>query len=170
MTVTTDLVTDVLDYLVTNCGSNATLQGLGVTVFDGPQPSGAASGIEQVLWIGHNPMDTGTEIGLADQVFSFVGDMGATRDETGEVICCAKHWTGDPSLKVHRDGCKAIVGAVELMLRGLPATGGPGDFSLGGLVFWAQLQGATWWQSLADGGAEAYCAFKISYSGRLVSS
>jgi hypothetical protein len=32
------------------------------------------------------------------------------------------------------------------------------------------MQNAVWWQSLADGGAEAYCAFKVSYSGRLVSS
>jgi hypothetical protein len=169
VTATTDLVPDVIDYLVTACQSNSALAALGVTVFDGPQPSGAASGIEQVLWVGHNPKDTIAEIGSADQAYAFVGDMGATRDETGEVVLCAKHWTGDLSFKLHRDGCKAITGAVELMLRGLPATGGPGDFSLGGLVFWAQMQNAVWWQSLADGGAEAYCAFKVSYSGRLVS-
>ncbi len=169
---TTDLVPDILDYLVTACQA-ATIPGgslAGVTVFDGPQPSGAATGLEQVLWVGHNPQSLTEQAGLADQSFAFVGDQGATRDETGEVICCAKHWTGDLNFRVHRDGCKAITGAVELMLRGRPAAGGPGDFSLGGLVFWAQLLSATWWQSLADGGAEAYCAFKVSYSGRLVTS
>ena len=164
MTATTDLVADVLDYLVTTWQAASSLAG--VTVFDGPQPSGAATGIERVLWVGHNPKDTITEIGVADQDFAFIGDMGATRDETGEVVCCAKYWTGvATSVKPQRDGCKAIVGAVEMTLRGLPATGGPGDFSLGGLVWWAQLMDAVWWQRLVDGGGEAYCAFKVSYSG-----
>lgn len=165
---TTDLVTDVLGALVAVCQAAANGGALaGVTVFDGPQPSGAASGLEQVLWVGHNPKSADEEIGSADQEFPFVGDQGRTRDERGEVICCAKHWTGDTSMAVHRAGCKAIVAAVELALRGNSISGGPGDYTLGGVVFWAQLAGATWWQSLADGGAEAYCAFKISYYGRL---
>ena len=169
---TTDLIPDVLDYLVTTCqaatGTGGSLAG--VTVFDGEQPSGAATGLEQVLWIGHNPMSPGEQIGDADQSFPHVGDMGRARDETGSVICAAKHWTGDTTMQVHRDGCKAIVGAVELMLRGLPSAGGPGDITLGGTVFWADFTGATWWQQLADGGAEAYCAFRVSYFARLVSS
>lgn len=166
---TTDLLPNVLDYLVAQCQAAAVTGGTlaGVTVFDGQQPSAAATGIEQVLWVGHNPMSPDEEIGTAEQEFAALGNMGRTRNETGSIVCCAKHWTGDTTMSVHRDGCKAITGAVELLLRGTPATGGPGDISLGGLVFWAQFTGATWWQQLIGGGAEAYCAFKIGYFARL---
>jgi len=169
---TTDLIPDVLDYLVAQCQAAAVPGGslAGVTVFDGPQPSAAATGLEQVLWVGYDPMSPGTEIASAEQEFAFLGDQGATRNETGSLICCAKHWTGDTTLKVHRDGCKAITGAVELMLRGLPADGGPGDYSLGGLVFWAQFAGATWYQQLIDDGAEAVCVFRIGYFGRVTTA
>ena len=168
---TTDLVTDVLDYLVAQCQTAAAGGSLaGVTVFDGPQPSAAAVGMEQVLWVGYDPMSPGIEIGSADQEFAFLGDKGATRNETGSVTCCAKHWTGDTSFQVHRDGCKAIVGAVELMLRGLPSSG-PGDASMGGIVFWGQVTGPfAWYQQLTDGGAEALCVFKIGYFGRVVTT
>lgn len=169
---TTDLITDVTDYLVAQMQAMAAPGGslAGVTVFDGPQPSAAATSLERVLWVGHNPMAAGAEFGSADQDFSFVGDHGSTRDETGWVECAAKHWSGDTTMSVHRDGCKAITGAVELMLRGSPPAG-PGDYSLGGLVFWAHTSGPfTWWQQLIDDGAEAYCSFRISYFGRLVTS
>ena len=167
---TTDLVTDVLDYLVAQCQAAAAGGSLaGVTVFDGPQPSAAATGMEQVLWIGYDPMSPDTPAGDMEEEFAFLGDKGATRNETGSVVCTAKHWTGDTSFRVHRDGCKAITGAVELMLRGLPPSG-PGDASMGGLVFWSQFTGATWYQRLADGGAEALCVFKIGYFGRVVTT
>ena len=168
---TTDLIPDVLDYLVAQCQAAAVTGGAlaGVTVFDGPQPSAAATGIEQVLWIGHNPMSMGEEDASAEQEWPHVGDMGTQKDENGTIVCCAKHWTGDTTMSVHRDGCKAIVGAVELMVRGLPSAGGPGDISLGGRVFWAGVSGTTWWQQLKTGGGEAYCAFKIIYFARLTS-
>lgn len=170
---TTDLVSDVTGYLAAQCAAAAVTGGAlaGVSVFDGPQPSAAALSLEQVLWVGHNPMQTGEEFAEAEQTFAFVGDQGDTRDETGWVALAAKHWTGDTTMSVHRDGCKAIVGAVEMMLRGRPQTGGPGDFTLGGLVFWAQVSGPfIWWQQLVDNGAEAYCAFRISYRGRVTTS
>lgn len=169
---TTDLIPNVLDYLVAQCQAAAVTGGslAGVTVFDGQQPSAAATGLEQVLWVGHNPMSPVEEIASAEQEFAFLGDQGSTRNETGTVQLAAYHWSGDTTMSVHRDGCKAIVGAVELLLRGFPSDGGPGDYSLGGLVFWAQTSSFTWWQHLVNDGAEAYCAFKISYFGRVVTT
>lgn len=167
---TTDLIPDVLDYLVTQCQAASAGGSLaGITVFDGQQPSAAAAGIEQVLWVGYDPMSPGMPVGDMEEEFAFLGDKGATRNETGSVVCTAKHWTGDTTMATHRDGCKAITGAVELMLRGQPSAG-PGDYSLGGLVFWAQLTGASWYQQLIDDGAEALCVFKIGYFGRVTTT
>ena len=173
MTTTTDLVTDVTSYLVTMLQAEAVPGGqlASVTVFDGPQPSAAATSLEQVLWVGHNPMEPTQEFGEAQQNVPFLGDHGRTQDEHGFVQMAAKHWTGDTTMSVHRAGAKAIVAAVEVLLRGDATSGGPGDYSLGGLVFWALATGPyTWWQQLIDDGAEAYCGFRITYYGRLVTA
>lgn len=162
---TTDLAADVADYLVTQATASSALQALGVTVFDGPQPSAAATGIEQVLWIGHNPREPGQQFGSAEQGFAFMAS--SIRDEAGTITCAAKHWTGDPAMRGHRDGCKAIVAGVEDLLRGGGANPGPGDSTMGGLVQWSEFTEATWWQSLVDGGGEALCVFEISYFARL---
>lgn len=167
MTTTTDLAADVLDYLLAQCQASPALQALGVQVFDGPQPAGTISGVEQCLWIGHNPQQVNEEAAHMTQGFSFLSSN--YRDESGEITCAAKHWTGDVAMKPHRDGCKQIIAAVELLLRGSPATGGPGDGSMAGLVQWSEFTEVTWWQQLASGGAEAYCVFKITYFARLPS-
>jgi hypothetical protein len=162
---TTDLVADVADYLVDQCTASSALKALGVLVCDGPQPAGVTTGAEQVLWIGHNPKAPEQEFGKAEQGFAFLA--ASTRDEAATITCTAKHWTGDTAMRVHRDGCKAIVAVVEELLRGGGANPGPGDSTMDGLVQWSEFTEAAWWQSLAGGGAEAYCAFDISYFARL---
>jgi hypothetical protein len=170
--VSTDLIPAVLDYLVTQCQAAAVTGGTltGVTVFDGPQPSASATGLEQVLWVGTNPLSPSEQVGDADQDFPHVGDQGRQIDENGSVICAAKYWSGNTAMQPVRDGCSAIVGAVQQMLQGTPGTGGPGDTTMGGLVFWSLIDGVTWWQQLVRDGGEAYCAFRIRYFGRLVAS
>lgn len=167
----TDTVPDVIDYLVAQCQASAALAALGPAgceVLDGPQPSTAVDGKEYVLWIGHNPKSVDEPAGEAEQGFAFLAS--STRDEAGEVICAAKHWSGDfENFAAHRTAVKAVLAAVELLLRGGDAAGGPGDATMGGLVQWSEFTEVTWWQSLADGGAEAYATFKISYFVRLTS-
>lgn len=163
----TDRVPDVLDYLVTQAQASAALSALGVQVYDGPQPAGTTSGVEQALWIGHNPKAESEPAGSADQGFAFL-DHARTKDESGEITCAAKHWTGDTDFSVHRAGCKQILAVLELMLRG-DNTIGPGDSTMGGLVQWSEFAAAAWWQTLIDGGAEALCVVKISYFARLTS-
>lgn len=170
MTTLTSQTPDVLDYLVAQCQASQALQG--VTVVDGPNVSGSLSGVEQVLWVGHDPRSVGEPDGEAEQAFALSMDQGRTRDETGTVTLTAKHWSGETeSFKVHRDGCKAIVAVVELMLRGLPSNGGPGDYTMGGLVLWSHVTGPfQWYQDLIDGGGEALCVFRVGHRGRLTTS
>jgi hypothetical protein len=168
VTAITDLVPDVLEYLVTQAKASPVLTGLGCAVFDGPQPTAAVNGKEYVLWIGHNPRVTDAQAGEAEQGFAFLAS--STRDEAGQVTCTARHWSGDfQDFGSHRAACKQIVGAVELLLRGGGASPGPGDATMDGLVQWSEFTSAAWWQDLAGGGAEVFCAFEISYFARLTS-
>jgi hypothetical protein len=172
MTTTTTLIPAVTDYLTAQAQASSVLGGASpqVYVFDGPQPSKALSGVERALWIGWDPASEGQPAAGATQDFAFL-DSGRTRDEDGEITCTAQHWSGDTTVKVHRDGCAAIVAGVELLLRGTPAAGGPGDASMGGLVLWSGVTGPyEWYPAQVPNGAQVLCVFKIAYRARLVTS
>jgi hypothetical protein len=170
VTTVTDLVHDVINYLVTQCGQNTALGAAPlspVLIIDGPSVNR-----EQVvtspmrLWIGWDAESGVAEGASAVQKFAFVGTSGGYRDEDGVIICTAEAWTGDTTPGVARGQCKAIVGAVEVMLRGAPTTG-PGDSSMGGLVQWSQVERLRWPQSQAADGSSAMCIFDVTYFARL---
>ena len=168
MTITSQ-VPAVTDYLVAAAEASPVLGGASpqVYVFDGPQASGALSGVERALWFGWNPASAGEPAATADQDFAFI-DSGRTRDEDGVIDCTAQHWSGDSTIQIHRDGCAAIVAGVELLLRGTPAAGGPGDASMGGLVLWSGVSGPfEWYPAQVPNGAQVRCVFRISYRARL---
>ena len=130
-----------------------------------------ASGVEQVLWIGHDPKSIDEIDGEAEQTFALSMDQGRTRDEVGSVVCTAKDWSGDIDFAARRDGCKAIIAAVELMLRGTTTSGGPGDTQMGGLVFWSHVTGPwQWYPAQLTNGAEMVCVFRVAYRARLMAS
>jgi hypothetical protein len=172
MTATTSLVPEVIDYLFATATASASLGAASpqVYVFDGPQPSRALSGVQRALWIGHDPAAEGEPAATATQDWPNL-DQARTLDEDGEITCAAQHWSGDTTVKVHRDGCNAIIAAVQLMLRGTTISGGPGDTQMGGLVFWSSVAGPyQWYPAQATNGAAVLCVFKIVYRARLVSS
>ena len=167
----TSLAPDVWDYLVAQCQASPVL-GLAmvpVGVFDGPavSPDQVAS-FAQRLWIGHDPFSGPSQAGMeADQVFAHL-DHARTREETGHITCAVEDYSGDPDMRVHRAAVKSLLGTVELLLRGDPATGGPGDASLGGLVMWAEVGGPfAWYPAQLDNGASMACVFRIAYEARL---
>jgi hypothetical protein len=168
--MTTTQASAVIGYLVSTCEASASLGQASpqVYVFDGPQPSRALSGVQRALWIGSNPASD-TEAGVtATQEFAGM-DMGLKRNEAGEVVCAAQCWSGDTAIAIQRDGADAIVAAVELLLRGTPRSGGPGDTSMGGLVLWSQVSGPfEWYQRQQPNGASVLCVFRVSYRARLV--
>lgn len=165
MTTTTSAVPGVIDYLV----ARATAALPDATVFDGPQAAKSVLAIEEILWVGHDPMNPSGVAAEAVQSWPVEGDAGRTKDEDGTVTCTARHWSGDTTIKVHRDATAAIVAAVELLLRGLPQLGGPGDMSMGGLLLWSSVNAdMQWYQRQLPNGAQVTCVFRIVYKARLV--
>jgi hypothetical protein len=169
----TSLVPAVTDYLVTAAtaspllGANPTVK---VSVFDGPQPPNATQGLERVLWIGADPAALGDAAAEAEQVFP-VMDHARTRDEDGSVVIAAQHWNGSTDNKVHRDGAAAIIAGVELLLRGLPKDGGPGDTTMGDLVWWSEVTGPYAWRPRqVAGGALCLVTCFVTYHARLTTA
>lgn len=156
------------DYLVAKAQASAALSG--VLVLDGPQPPAAWQSSQQVLWFGADPAALGNAAAESVQVFATAFDHARNRDEDGTITCAARHWTGDKTIKTHRDGAAAIVGAVEDILRGVGDTGDPGDASMGGLVLWSQVSRTQWFPSQKPNGAEVLVVFDVSFRARLTTS
>lgn len=170
MTTLTDLIPDVIDYLVAQCQANPALGGASppVTIIDGPTAGGEPLATGLQLWIGFDSVTSAPEAGHASQRFAFLGASGNVRDEPDASIpCTAQAWSGDTSPHPARLLCKALVGAVEVMLRGAPSTGGPGDSSMGGLVQWSQVLDTAWTQRQDGNGYSAACVFHVGFYARL---
>ena len=162
----------VIDWLVAAAKASLLLGSAAspVSVFDGPQPPAATQALQRVLWIGADPASPDGEAATAVQAWPFL-DKGRTRDEDGDITCAAQHWSGDPLAKAHRDGAAAIVAGVELLLRGVPANGGPGDLTMGGLVFWSSVDGPFgWYPRQVAGGSACLVTFRVTYRARLTTS
>lgn len=165
---TTSQIPAVTDWLVNAAQTSDALSG--VSVFDGPQVPAATQSMESVLWIGADPASLSEATGEADQMWP-VMDNARTRDEDGVITCAAQHWSGDTTIATHRNGAAAIVAAVELLLRGTPRVGGPGDATMGGLVMWSGVAGPyAWYPRQVANGALVLVTFKITYRARLTTS
>lgn len=169
MTTTTQLPA-VIDWLV-SAAENSPLLGQAdprVFVFDGPQPPEATQSLNRVLWVGANPAEPDGMTGDTAQSWPLM-DKARTKDEDGTVTCSAQHWSGDPAVKVHRDGANAIVAGVEQLLRGDGRTG-PGDATMGGLVFWSGVDTGQWYPRQIAGGVAVLVVFTVIYRARLVTT
>jgi hypothetical protein len=167
---TTSAVPAVIDWLV-NAAQNSPLLGQAtprVNVFDGAQTLAATQALNQVLWIGCDAPNPDAVFADATQAWQ-VMDHARTKDEDGVITCSAQHWSGDPSVKVHRDGAKAIVGGVELLLRGDGNTG-PGDARMGGLALWSGTDVGRWETRQIAGGVAVLCTFTVIYRARLITT
>lgn len=167
---TTSQLGPVIDYLVARAKTWPTLGGAvpPVSVFDGPQVPVVTQSLPQVLWFGCDPPNPDAVIGDAVQAWPVL-DKGRTRDEDGTVTCAAQDWSGDPSAKVHRDGAMRLLAGVELMLRG-DGTTGPGDMTMGGLVFWSAIDTYQIAPRQIAGGYAALVTFTITYRARLTTT
>jgi hypothetical protein len=170
MTTITDLVHDVINYLVTACNASTSLGAAtpSVLVIDGPTPAGEELVPQQRVWIGYDALTGASEAGQALQAFQYVGNSAGRRREDGQITCTAEAYSGDTTMANARATCKALVGAVEVLLRGYPGQLGPGDASMGGLVQWAEVAGPyVWTQSQDENGCSAMCVFRITYRAYL---
>lgn len=171
MATITDLVHDVIGYLYTQAQISPALGANPlnpVLIMDGPTiPGEQTTEFSQLLWIGYDAVSATTDMAAARQKFAFLGANGNVRDENGEIICTAAAWSGDTIAATARALCKGIVGGVEIMLRGAPATG-PGDSTMGGLVQWSEVAGPFEWKHQQSYyGYGCACVFRVQYFARL---
>lgn len=168
---TTTQVPDVLDYLFAACKASTSLGSASprVVVLDGPNITDDTLAEQLHLWIGYNLMSPGETAATTDADWPNL-DHARTLDEAGEITCTAEAWGGGDVVKTYRDRCDAIVGAVDLLLRGGPLGEGPGDTTMGGLVFWSRVAAGSWYQFPRQPGISVVHVFKIVYQARLVSS
>jgi len=166
----TTLVPAVLGYLTAACQASAAIGSATppVTVIDGPHITDSTLAEQLHLWVGYDPLNPAEAAAVTTQDWPLL-DSARTADETGEVTCAAEAWGGGDVTGPLRDQCHAIVGAVDLLLRGSPQAGGPGDASMGGLVFWSRVAGGSWFQRPSQDGISVMCIFRIAYMGRLTS-
>jgi len=167
---TTSAVPAVIDWLVNAAKSSALLGAANpaVSVFDGVQPPVVTQALQRVLWIGCDAPNPDAVFADATQSWP-VMDHARTKDEDGVITCSAQHWSGDPSVKVHRDGAAAIVAAVESLLRGDGSTG-PGDATMGRLVLWSGTDVGRWETRQLAGGVAVLCTFTVIYRARLITT
>lgn len=168
---TTSQVPAVIDYLVATAKTSSLLgqANPAVSVFDGVQPPAATQALPQVLWIGADPTQPDGVFADGTQSFALL-DHARTKDEDGIITCAAQHWSGDPSVKVHRDGAAAIVAGVETMLRGDAGVTGPGDAKMGGLVLWSGVDVGRWQTRQLAGGVAVLVVFTVMFRARLVTT
>lgn len=161
----------VIDYLVTTGQASALLGTASppVVVVDGPNVTEDTLANQRLLWIGYDRANPGETVVTTDLDWPNV-DHARTLDEQGEITCTAEYWSGDTTTKANRDGCAAIVNAVATLLKGDTATGGPGDTTMGGLVFWSRVSATAWPQRQQSDGMAVLCIFKIAYYARVALS
>jgi hypothetical protein len=167
---TTSAVPAVIDWLVAAAQASPLLGAAtpAVSVFDGPQPPAKTQSLNQVLWVGCDAPNPDAVFADATQAWA-VMDHARTKDEDGTVTCSAQHWSGDPSVKVHRDGAAAIVAGVEQLLRGDGSTG-PGDATMGRLALWSGMDVGRWETRQLAGGVAVLCTFTVVYRVRLTTT
>ena len=181
MSALTEYIPQVINYLLTQAATNASLGGATppAVIIDG-QPATQdvlvvnETGLTKRLWIGSTgyvapgQMD---QAATAQQGFAFL-DQARTRDDQVDVACAAEAVAGDGVMADARNGAFAVMGAVELMLRGSPGTtpASPGDATMGGLVQWSEVVGPI---DLEQGqitqGAVALVKFRVAAFVRLTS-
>lgn len=178
MTTLTDKIPGVIAYLLAQAAVNPSLGAASppVVIIDGQPPTEDVlavngTGLTQRLWVGSDGWVTSGQMSTAaasDQGFSFL-DQGKTRDEQLEVSLAAEAISGDTSIASARAGAFAVMRAIEVMLRGSPPFG-PGDASMGGLVFWSEVGGPIeLQQGQITQGACALVKFRVHAFVRLTS-
>lgn len=168
---TTSQVPDVIDYLVAQCQASANLgasTSARVRVIDGPPPADDVLAEQRILYIGWDQVTGSAGGDVSAQAWPVI-DMARTRDEDGTITCTADAWTGDSVLKTARDMCAAVVAGVELLLRGNGQTG-PGDTSMGGLVYWSEVGELRWYPRQSQQGAGMACVFTVEFHTRLTTT
>lgn len=152
-----------IDGLLSLCRAQTGSGGLleNVTIFDGPFVLDSEFSNADVLVIGDTPDEDPTATSQQD-----FGPYGrGARDEQIQIVCTAESYGGEPDMKPRRDSVKAIVAAVEKLVR--QNTVPTSDPSLGGSVLWCRITDQRLRQLQTDRGAVAEMTFTVAARARL---
>lgn len=168
MTLTSQ-VPAVTDYLLAAAKASAQLgqASPAVRVHDGPPVTDEQLAGQLNLWVGWDQVTQSAGGEDSAQSWSIL-DQARTREEDGTITLTADAWAGG-TLKQARDACAGIVGGVELLLRGNGTTG-PGDATMGRLVFWSAVEDLKWYPRRDSSGAGMACVFTVTFRARLVTT
>jgi hypothetical protein len=156
--VATSTIPAAIDALLAACRAAPSLAA--VAVHDGPEVAPYSTKAD--LFIGWAPNTDSVD---GEQSFAHIG--ARVRDERFEIECYATAWTGNSSTaagaqKTVRDSAFAILGAVEVLLRG-----GVGDPSITGSVMYAQITRLAVAQDQTKRGARCAVTFTIAARARI---
>jgi hypothetical protein len=152
-----------IDGLLAMCNAQTGAGGLleNVLVVDGPFVVESELSDADILVIGDTPDDDPTATSQQD-----FGPYGrGARDEQIQIVCTASSTGGEPDMKPRRDRVKAILAAVEKLVRqnAVPTS----DPSLGGSVLWCRITEQRLLQLQTEYGAEAEMTFTVAARARL---
>lgn len=136
-----------------------------VIVFDGPEVSFDESVYTQRIWIGHDPVNQEVAAASSEQEFAAI-NQAQSRYETFDITLACQDYSGDTTMKTHRNNVYALMAQIELFVRGM--NGYPGDSAMGGACMYSQVAGPTelYYEQMADG-ASATLIFHITGKARL---
>lgn len=155
----TSKIPDVIDALVSICGSASSLSG--VKVYDGPVTT--QEDAKQILWIGMDDPDSPTAPIGGEFSQQFPGLGTRQRDDDGMIHCVAECWSGSSDVRSVRVEAFAIVAAVENLIRADATLGG----TLSAVAGWAQVLSGQLRQNNTQEGAVARVAFQVQYKARI---
>jgi len=152
-----------IDGLLAMCRAQTSAGGLleNVLVVDGPFVVEGELSAADILVIGDTPDEDPSATSQQD-----FGPYGrGARDEQIQIVCTASSTAGEPDMKPRRDRVKAILAAVEKLVRQnvVPES----DPSLGGSVLWCRITEQRLLQLQTEYGAEAEMTFTLAARARL---
>lgn len=168
MTLTSQ-VPAVTDYLLAAAKASAQIgtASPAVQVHDGPPATDDQLANQLNLWIGWDQVN-GSPGGENEAQSWSILDNARTREEDGSITLTADAWAGG-SMQDARNACAGIVAGVELLLRGNGTTG-PGDATMGRLVFWSAAEDFKWYPRRDSSGAGMACVFTVTFRARLTTT
>lgn len=129
----TSAIPDAIDWLVDTCRADPALGTADppVLVLDGLEVVDLSS--PRILWVGvEDPDDPSTQGVTATQAWAGLGAM--RKDETFQLSCCARAWSGDADTSAVRRTAFELFGAVEDIVRGSANLGGTVLLTLPGIT------------------------------------
>lgn len=162
MTTLTSQIPAVITYLLAQA---AAAYPATTHIFDGAEHNVVELEYQSRVWIGCDPLNLETPIVTGAQDAAALG--ARSRNETFELACSVEYWSGDQDFAAQRTGAFGLLAVFETLLRGTPATGGPGNAGLNLASGWGQIASIDVYQIQDNNGSSCTIVFHVAVKARL---